>query len=91
MWMGDLAVGGNEIEVPPRGERLFYASVYSARVDDEFILDIQDGDFGLFYCIGTTTEDIGQDTSDSLCLDRRWRNHYNVLFMQRNRRLFPCH
>ena len=59
MWMGDLAVGCNEIKVPPGREHLFYASVYSARVDDEFILDIQDGDFGLFYCIGATTEDIG--------------------------------
>jgi len=56
---GDLAVGGNEIEISPGREDLLDASVYAARVDNEFIFNIKDGDFGLFYRVWTTSEDIG--------------------------------
>jgi hypothetical protein len=58
---------------------LFDAAVYGARVDDEFIFDVEDGDFGLFDCVGTTAEDIGEDASDAFCLDCGWGNHDNVL------------
>ena len=48
-------------------------------MDDEFIFNVEDGDFGLLDCVGTTAEDIGEDISYALCLDCRWGNHDNVL------------
>lgn len=60
-------------------------------MNDEFVFEVEEGYCGLFGCVGTGGEDVGEEVSDSFWFGGRWGYHYDVLFKQRDQCLFSYH